>query len=179
MSIDGIADVLEYIRYPAKWSEIQTNIARVITLPNLTLTFTTAVQIYNLHHIPDVLRYCDTHDIDVHTHFLVGPRYLNVLVLPPAARQAALEQLRDYLTHEDARPANRGSAEYMITFLTQHGDAHYRDEFDSFVKFTNDLDASRDQSFRKSYPSLVRWFAEASQVWTGQTKYARGLVSVK
>lgn len=173
VSIDGIADVLEYIRYPAKWSEIQANIARVIGLPNLRLTFTTAVQIYNLHHIPDVLRYCDAHDIDVHTHFLVGPRYLNVLVLPPAARQAALDQLREYLAGERVRAANRGSAEYMITFLTQHAATYYREEFDSLVKFTNDLDVSRNQSFRETYPDLVNWFAEAAQIWTGETRYAR------
>ena len=169
----GIADVLEYIRYPAKWSEIQTNIGRLITLPNLTLTFTTAVQIYNLHHVPDVLRYCDAHNIDVHTHFLVGPQYLNVLVLPPVARQAAIEQLREYLAGEGVRTANRGSAEYMINFLTQHAGTHYRDDFESFVKFTNDLDLSRDQSFRESYPRLVEWFSEASQVWTDETRYAR------
>jgi glutamate-1-semialdehyde 2,1-aminomutase len=173
VSIDGIADVLEYIRYPAKWSDIQTNIGRLITLPNLTLTFTTAVQIYNLHHVPDVLRYCDAHNIDVHTHFLVGPQYLNVLVLPPVARQAAVEQLREYLGGEGVRTANRGSAEYMITFLTQHAGTHYRDQFDSFVQFTNDLDLSRDQSFRESYPRLVEWFSEASQVWTDETRYAR------
>jgi glutamate-1-semialdehyde 2,1-aminomutase len=179
VSIDGIADVLEYIRYPAKWSEIQANIARVTTLPNLTLTFTTAVQIYNLHHIPDVLRYCDAHDIDVHTHFLVGPRYLNVLVMPPVAREAAMEQLRDYLAGEHARPANRGCAEYMLTFLTQNAGTHYRDEFDSFLKFTNDLDVSRNQSFRESYPHLVEWFFEASQVWTDETRYARDSVVAK
>lgn len=173
VSIDGIADVLEYIRYPAKWSEIQANIERVRVLPNLTLCFTTAVQIYNLHHMPDILRYCDAHDINVHTHFLVGPRYLNVLVLPPVARQAALRQLHDYLAGEGVRPGNRGSAEYMITFLTQHAETHYQDEFDSFVKFTNDLDVSRSQSFRESYPRLVQWFSESSQIWTSETKYVR------
>jgi MoaA/NifB/PqqE/SkfB family radical SAM enzyme len=176
VSIDGIADVLEYIRYPAKWPEIQANIARVVALPNLRLSFTTAVQIYNLHHMPDILRYCDAHDMDGHTHFLVGPRHLNVLVLPPAARQAALEQLHDYLAGESVRPANRGYAEYMITFLTQHAGTHYQDEFDNFVHFTNDLDMSRGQSFRESFPRLVEWFSEASQVWTDETRYARQLV---
>jgi MoaA/NifB/PqqE/SkfB family radical SAM enzyme len=177
VSIDGIADVLEYIRYPAKWSDIQANIGRVRVLPNLRLCFTTAVQIYNLHHLPEILRYCDAHDIDVHTHFLVGPRYLNVLVLPPVARQAAVEQLRDYLNEKGVRAINRASVEYMITFLTQTAGSHYQDEFDRFVKFTNDLDVSRNQSFRRSYPRLVEWFSQASQVWTEETMYARSVTA--
>jgi hypothetical protein len=129
--------------------------------------------------MPDILRYCDAHDIDVHTHFLVGPRYLNVLVLPPAARQVALAQLRTYLSAEGTRPTNRGYAEYMITFLTEHERAHYRDEFDRFVKFTNDLDVSRGQSFRKSYPHLVEWFAQAGQTWTDKTQYAPAVALAK
>jgi MoaA/NifB/PqqE/SkfB family radical SAM enzyme len=175
VSIDGIGNILEYIRYPAKWSDIQANIGRVKVLPNVKLCFTTAVQIYNLHHLPEILQYCDAHDIDVHTHFLVGPRYLNVLVLPPAARQVAVEQFRDYLRGQGVRSTNRRSVEYMITFLTQSAAAHYQDEFDSFVKFTNDLDVSRNQSFRGSYPHLVEWFSQASQVWTDETLYARSV----
>lgn len=176
VSIDGIEDILEYIRFPAKWAEIEANIARVVGLPNLALSFNTAVQAYNLHHVPDVMRYCDAHGIDVHTHFLVGPRYLNVLVLPPAAREIAREQLQAYLTDPNARPINRGYAEYMITFLTEHAGTHYTDEFDNFVKFTNDLDVSRGQNFRQTYPLAAQWFAEAGQVWTDATLFARPLV---
>jgi MoaA/NifB/PqqE/SkfB family radical SAM enzyme len=176
VSIDGIGDVLEYIRYPAKWSEIEANIARAIKLPNLSLNFNTAVQLYNLHHITDILRYCDAHDINVNTHFIVGPRYLNVLVLPPISRQVVVEHLRAYLAGDGARPVNRGSAEYMITFLMEHAETHYRDDFDTFVRFTNDLDVSRSQSFRESYPHLVEWFAQASQIWFNETVYGRGMV---
>jgi hypothetical protein len=108
-------------------------------------------------------------------HFLVGPRYLNVLVLPPDARRAAMGQIQAYLAGEDVRPANRSYAEYMVTFLTEHAGVHYRDEFDSFVRFTNDLDVSRGQSFRDSFPHLVEWFAAASQSWTDETVFARGV----
>jgi Iron-sulfur cluster-binding domain len=179
VSIDGIANVLEYIRYPAKWLEIEANIARARRLPNLTLSFNTAVQLYNLHHVPDILRYCDAQEIDAHVHFLVGPRYLNVLVLPPNARGAAMGQIQAYLAGGGARPANRACAEYMVTFLTEHAGAHYRGEFANLVRFTNDLDVSRGQSFRESYPELIDWFADASQVWTDEIVHALTLASAK
>jgi MoaA/NifB/PqqE/SkfB family radical SAM enzyme len=175
VSIDGIDDILEYIRFPAKWVDIERNIQRAVQLKNLSLTFNTAVQLYNLDHMPEILRYCDARSIDVHCHFLVGPRYLNVLVLPPAVRQAARQRLQAYLAGDGARDINRDYAEYMITFLTEHADVHYREEFDNFVKFTNDLDVSRGQSFRQTYPRLVEGFAEAGQVWTDETLYARAL----
>jgi MoaA/NifB/PqqE/SkfB family radical SAM enzyme len=179
VSIDGIASVLEYIRYPAKWAEIEANIARARRLPNLTLSFNTAVQLYNLHHAPDILRYCDAQGIDAHMHFLVGPRYLNVLVLPPNARRAAMGQIQAYLAGEGMRPANRTCAEYLVTFLTEHDGAHYRGEFTNLVRFTNDLDVSRGQSFRESYPELIGWFADASQVWTDEIVHAHTLASAK
>lgn len=169
VSIDGIGDVLEYIRYPAKWTDIENNIRRVRRLGNLELGFNTAVQLYNLHHMLEILRYCDSHDFDVHTHFLVSPKYLSVLVLPPAARLIVLEQLHEYVAEEGHRPGNRKSAEYMITFLEEHADDHYRRGFGQFVQFTNDLDVSRGQSFRDAYPHLVEKFAEASQIWTDKT----------
>jgi len=84
-SIDGIGPVLEYIRYPANWADIERNIERLSQLSNVQISFNTAVQAYNLMDLPNILRYCDDRAIDVHAHFLVGPRYLNVAVLPPRA----------------------------------------------------------------------------------------------
>jgi hypothetical protein len=93
--------------------------------------------------------------------------------LPPDARRAATGQIRAYLAGEGVRPANRAYAEYMVTFLAEHADVHYRDEFDNFVRFTNDLDASRGQNFRDSFPHLVKWFAAASQPWTDEIVHVR------
>jgi hypothetical protein len=44
VSIDDIADMLEYTRYPVKWNEIEANLAQAIGLPNLVLSFNTAAQ---------------------------------------------------------------------------------------------------------------------------------------
>jgi Iron-sulfur cluster-binding domain len=171
-SIDGIGAVLEYIRYPAVWAEIEQNLERFAGLSNVRISFNTAVQAYNLTDVINILCYCDAHDIDLHTHFLVGPAYLNVAVLPRRVRQAAIDRLTIYLGGDRVRAANRHSAEYMVKFLREHISVQYRDQFDSFVKFTNDMDVSRGQSFRALYGELLEAFAADGLQWTDKTAFA-------
>jgi organic radical activating enzyme len=172
-SIDGIGPILEYIRYPAVWADIERNLERFAALPNVVLSFNTAVQAYNLGDVVNILLYCDRLGIDVHMHFLVGPAYLNVAVLPAKVRSATIDKVSAYLAGDNIRPANRGSAEYVIRFLREHLAVQYRDQFTSFVKFTNDMDVSRGQSFRSLYPALVGAFAEDGLRWTDETEFAQ------
>lgn len=170
-SIDGIGPILEYIRYPANWADIESNIERLSHLNNTKISFNTAIQAYNLLDLPNIFLYCDAREIDVHAHFLVGPRYLNVAVLPTKVRRIAIERLTNYLEN-NPRPVNRSSAEYAIKFLHEHLGVQYRDEFASFVKFTNDMDVSRGQDFRALYPDLIGWFREDGLKWTNETIHA-------
>jgi MoaA/NifB/PqqE/SkfB family radical SAM enzyme len=170
-SVDGIGPILEYIRYPANWSEIERNLERVSGLSNVEIAFNTAVQAYNLLDLPNIFRYCDERAIDVNAHFLVGPKYLNVAVLPPKVRMIAVDRITQYLSG-NTRPQIRSSAEYAIKFLGEQIGHYYRDEFPSFVKFTNDMDVSRGQDFCSVYPDLIAWFAEDGLPWTDETAHA-------
>jgi MoaA/NifB/PqqE/SkfB family radical SAM enzyme len=171
-SIDGIGPILEYIRTPAVWANIEDNLDRIMSLPNVVLSFNTAVQAYNLLDMPNILRYGDKRGIDVHTHFLVGPAHLNVSVLPRRVRQSAIDLLQEYLADIRIRPANRSAAVYMIKFLTNHLMIHTRHDFPTFVRFTNDLDVSRGQNFRTLYSELIECFAADGLEWTDDTAYA-------
>ena len=170
-SIDGIGPYLEYIRHPAHWSEIEKNLVRIAALPNVVRTFSVAVQLYNLLHVTNILKYCDENGIDGYTHFLVGPQYLNALVLPKTARRIAAERLRSYL-EGNCRPQNIASAQYMLTFLAEHESIQYRADFTNFLKFTNDMDKSRRQDFGTLYRDHINWFAEDGLEWTDETAFA-------
>ena len=139
---------------------------------NVQIGLNTAVQLYNLLDLTNIFRHCDERAIDVHAHVLVGPRYLNVAVLPRKVREIAVERLRRYLGKKDVRPANRASAEYAIRFLNEHISIQLREDFVSFVKFTNDMDVSRGQDFRALYSELIDWFAEDGLFWTDETTHA-------
>lgn len=170
-SIDGIGPDLEYIRWPAQWQTITDNIARALRVPSIRVQFNVAVQAYNLMRITDLMRYCDARAIMVHTHFLVGPAYLSILVLPPALRRVALTRIEAYLNGPDVTPHNRASAEYMATFLRQQDDVHHRHLFEQFMLFTNDMDTSRDQDFVAAHPEVLQALADDGLVWTAQTRH--------
>jgi hypothetical protein len=142
-SIDGIGPILEYIRYPAVWGDIEQNLDRLAALPNVVINFNTAVQAYNLGDVVNILSYCDQRGIDSYMHFLVEPAYLNVAVLPQKVRREAIDRLTAYIDGVNVRSKNRVIAEYLITFLKKKISIQYRDQFTNFMKFTNDMDVSR------------------------------------
>jgi glutamate-1-semialdehyde 2,1-aminomutase len=171
-SIEGIGPIQEYVRYPSVWNEIERNLDRVLALPNGVVSFATAVQAYNLGGVVDILSYCDQRGIDVYMNFLVGPLQLNVAVLPQQVRSDVVERVETYLGSETVRPANRIAAEFVIRHLREHLHIQYRDHFPTFVRFTNDMDVSRGQSFRAVYPHLMESFAKDGLVWTDETQFA-------
>lgn len=171
-SIDGIGPVLEYIRYPAVWGDIERNLERFATLKNVKISFATAIQAYNLGDVVNILSYCDRHGIDAEMHFLVGPPYLNVAVLPQPARRAAIDRVAAYLATKELRAANRQMGEYVLKFLREHLSVQFRDQFANFMKFTNDMDVSRGQSFAALYPELLEAFAKDGFQWTNETEFA-------
>jgi hypothetical protein len=94
-----------------------------------------------------------------------------VAVLPKNIRAAAIEQVTAYLAGNNVRPANRSSAEYVVKFLQEHLNTQFRNQFASFVQFTNDMDRSRKQSFRTVYPVLIEAFAKDGLKWTNETRF--------
>ena len=170
-SIDGIGPYLEYIRYPANWKDIEEHLARVASLPNIQIRVFVTVQVYNLLHVTDILRYCDKKGFDAGMHFLVAPQWLSILVLPilpKNARSIAAKRLKLYL-HGNCRPGNAATAQNMLVFLAEHEGIQYRDDFATFVRFTNDMDKSRQQYFSKLYADHIEWFAEDGLEWTDET----------
>jgi MoaA/NifB/PqqE/SkfB family radical SAM enzyme len=171
-SIDGIKADLEYIRYPASWPEIEHNLDTIAELENVNVNFSVAVQAYNIMNITDLITYCDMKGYHLFAHFLVGPGYLNVLVLPKSARLEALRRIKAYLASEGDKP-NQQSAEYMVTFLEQHKSDHYSYLIKDFMFFTNDMDVSRKQSFHNTHTELVNYFSGDGFEWNFETRFAQ------
>ena len=120
--------------------------------------------------ITDLYRYCDENNIRVVAHFLAGPPYLHVLVLPLSARKIVLERLKSYINGFPA-PANIVSAQSLVNFLEQHADITHVEQIRNFMLFTNDMDVSRNQCFSETYPELMELFCEAGYPWIKETQH--------
>ena len=59
ISIDGYKNVYEYIRFPGKWSDIDTNLKNLIkhSSKTFTINISTLLNIYNLFDIPNIESY--------------------------------------------------------------------------------------------------------------------------
>lgn len=170
-SVDGLESVYEYIRYPGKWSVLIDKLHLVRAAKRIDVMFVIAIQAYNLAQIDRYFAFCDENDIAVGAHFLVGPSYLSVLILPVKARSEVVERLRFYL-ERNSGSRNRASIEYVINFLNKNSHAYDVDLQADFIRFTFDLDKSRGQDARVMVPDVIAALESNGVSWTDQGRFA-------
>lgn len=171
LSLDGMGADYEYIRYPSRWSNVSKNILKLKKLPNANLTAVPMVQIYNVLNMVNFCRFCDDLEVKLALMLLDAPVQLSVLVMPPKARQLAASRLREY-ANNDCFSHNQANVMAMVEYLELGPDHCNIETFKSFMLFTNDLDASRGQSFQDTHPRLASFFEEASFAWSSEILYA-------
>lgn len=176
ISIDGFGKYYDYIRYPARWDELTENIRAFKAMPNVALSAAVTIQINNALNIVDLFRYFDAMGIGFYAYPLQAPRYLAIDAMPAAARRLAAGRLRAY-GENDCLPQHREMVLANAAQLEPSGEALDMRLLRDFMLFTNDLDASRDQSIRETDPELLELLAAAGFAWTQETLHAaRGRV---
>lgn len=170
LSLDGIGDCYEYIRYPARWPQVGANIHKLKSIPNISMTAVPIVHAYNMLEVVDLCRYCDSVGIRFALMEHHGHRHLDLAAMPPTARMLAAERLRGYLLNE-CREENVGTVRVMIRFLETVPDRSSPEVLREFMLFTNDLDAGRAQSFRRSHRELLGLIESTALAWTDETRY--------
>jgi glutamate-1-semialdehyde 2,1-aminomutase len=171
-SLDAIGSSYEYIRYPARWSTVDANVRKLRKENGLICCVTPTVQIYNILGLVDLYRYCDELDLAISiSNVLRFPDRLAIHHLPPKVRKfAAAELLKYYNT--DCQAANKPSilslAHYLGGMTTPADPKVIRE----FMVFTNDLDATRGQSFATVHDELARLLAEDGFEWINDTVLA-------
>ncbi|WP_119270169.1 SPASM domain-containing protein [Taklimakanibacter deserti] len=173
LSIDGVGDTYEYIRFPAKWKVVDQNVRLLQQLPNAFICVTPVVQIYNALNLADLCRYCDDLGLDFTlSNILHWPEQLRLSLMPPAARLLAAERLREYADN-GCRQANLHQVLSVADHLETLEGMPRPEAIRRFMLFTNDLDVTRAQKFADVHSELHRSFGEIGYPWTSETRYAR------
>lgn len=170
LSIDAYGPYWEYIRYPGKWDHVAKNIVKIKKLANAFVVFTPVLQIYNVLNIVELLRYADLMGLDCWITPLTAPWFLCVSVLPAKARNLASKRLREYAQHE-CRPGNSDSAVKIADFLDAVKDNCSPESLRTFMLFTNDLDATRNQSFQEIHSELLGLIEETGFRWSDERRF--------
>ena len=161
-SVEAIGPVNDYIRSPAKWAFTSEKLLSTKAKhPNLNFGVSPTFQAYNILDITDLFDWCVANAIGFTTgNILLYPEWLSVLVLPMPVRILAAERVETWIDRN--RPVATVVSELtaLINYLRdetrQASSAQIRD----FIRFTNDLDRSRNQDIRQSLPELYALFTQ-------------------
>ena len=150
VSIDGFGNLNNYIRYPAKWDQLEKNINQMVAYKNqnknLKMEIDCTVQMYNITQMKPFLLWVKKQNIYLHFNILDSPIFLNVRVLPDELKQKAEEDLS--LFQKDFNVAR------IINYMKQESwNYHLKD----FFEYTDLLDQSRNQTLEKILPEFSKF----------------------
>jgi hypothetical protein len=166
VSVDGIGDVANYVRFPSKWKEIDGNIRRFDSLAeNTYTTFLFTTHALNVYRIPEVLDWANGRGLRnrmlfsniqdyVSTSLLHRPAYQNIRVLPSDYKLAVTERLEDYICNQMAGQATDKLAG-IIRFMNE---TDRSDSMPALMEYTKLLDATRGTSFSETFPELAPYW---------------------
>lgn len=104
MSIDGVEQVAEYIRYGTEWNKVKENVHRVVRMasarPNWNVVCYTVLQALNYEYVTDIWAFL--HEVanknNKHVNWwpitLTHPPYLGLSAVPTEFRKAAVPRIR-------------------------------------------------------------------------------------
>jgi len=171
-SVEGYGATQEYIRYPSNWQEIETNIKKFKELDGVKMHVVATLQFQTALYLTELLKFCDKFGILCGVNLVYFPDYLNILALPQDARIEAAEKLERYFTENSSNEQtrqNKVGIQPIINHLRSDEDMFNKDLLRKFMLFTNDLDQSRDQSFKETFPELLSFIEATGFRWTTET----------
>ena len=151
LSIDGVGDKFEYIRYPAVWDEVLSNIKKYIELRDkglIKLNVSTTVSAYNIAYIDELVDWC--HAIGLGMPYLGrvhNPIHLRPTVWRDDARRYILEKLEK--SSHDLRP--------FIMLMNSEDDSKH---FDTFRYRLVRHDGFRKLNFKQTFPEMVEFLVD-------------------
>jgi sulfatase maturation enzyme AslB (radical SAM superfamily) len=166
ISIDGVEEVYEYIRYPGKWSIVKDNIDSVIeyanTQRNIGIEFHTVFSIYNTERFTDLLEYIASLKSTTkitripHINYIYWPDYSSPTMLPKDYKLKVVQEITQWLKDHKHRFPNKEEIEKikiiksMLSILVSNEATDYQKQ--ASYQIIAKMDAYRGHETRKFLP---------------------------
>ena len=99
VSVDGTHTVFEFLRYPAQWSVVQSNIVALQqALPGAKIHLSAVLQFLNLQNIIELFEYANINRLPIAVIPLYQPAWLHLEVLTTAEHQQLIAVIQKQLT---------------------------------------------------------------------------------
>lgn len=165
LSMDGIEEYHNYIRYPSRWRKMDYILYKhneLADAPNIMVDIDTTVSLLNVEHIPDFIKWKVQKDrinnINpknfrglIGLHLLHHPSFLSVQVLPMRKKdQIALKyrKLKEWLKENVSEKASQyPKLDAVINFMNARD---HSDQLPLAIEYLEKMDSIRSTDFRKS-----------------------------
>ena len=180
VSVDASFERDDYIRFPGKFSEVERTLHMLDNTPdNIHVSMATAVQIFNIKHIPDFIKWKVNSNFKkmnvgrvhnmmmggglVNAHLVHIPTFLNITMLPEADKQDVRERfaelktwLWDNYTQDDEFWIHNPKGWRQWTGLLKHMDSRDTSHMlPGFKEYVNKLDTIRKLDAASIFPELA------------------------
>ena len=169
-SIDALGKHNDYIRYPSKWEDVETNLRKLDNTPdNVVVNIACAVQLLNILYITDLARWKIRSNFKkinvapfgggvIGLHLVYLPSYLNVKVLPLELKELAKTRIEAFLQeyqHIDFVNSTHGKQRWegLINYMMSED---WSSKLPSTVEYLEVTDQTRNEDFRNTFKDLQR-----------------------
>jgi len=153
-SIDGIEDQFEYMRFPAKWSEVLKNMNKAKELKNrlstINISWCITLSTLNIYDLPKILDfyYENFSSFGLYLNLVHGPRHYNISILPKDVKTKIIDHLKQSVPKEYNQAWMY--LDGIIKFI-ENGQEE-KENMSVLKKTTKIHDDYRQQVFSKTFP---------------------------
>jgi len=181
ISIDGFGDRVNYIRYPTDWKKVEENVWKLDSTPdNIQPTIALAVQILNIKHIPEFIKWKVSSNFKklnmernisgqltggglIGVHLLWIPTWLSLRVLPKEDKlevRQLFKELKDWLwinyTQDkefwEENPYGWKRWEGILDWMDSEDHTNLLPDFREYI---SKMDKVRHTDFKEIFPELA------------------------
>lgn len=161
-SIDGYGPMQEYLRYPSKWSQIESNLYKLLNFDiNLELRITPVISKYNLGTITTLFDYIENinkiHNkklIQIFPIILYDPDYLDFSYLPVDYKLNCLDRIKKWASESSIFQDSMLFSKIKIIESKCNEVLDYTENLNKFREFNNIFDTHRNQRLGDVNPEL-------------------------
>ena len=177
-SIDGIGDIVEYQRWPLKWSHAYKNLQKLDEYaqahPNIIAWLAFTVTVYNVWHVPEFMwwklkesgfkKINSTLRRPIITHHVAhGPKRTNIKLLTQQLKVQLEEYYAEWINkfNTEFDSATADNARQILSSILKFANAGDLSALvPEFIKFTKYLDQARNQNILVIAPQYTTLFKE-------------------
>ena len=154
VSMDGINDTYELIRFPGKWNKFTENVKKLQEYQTQSSgkiqvqAMSSCFQISTMFSVIDNENWCKANGLNFHLRFLEGPDFHSVASLPDFAKLELIE----YFSKNTETSEKAGM---IVKYLQLHLGVDNLPAISEFVKFMDYLDTTRGTQWKDIIPGTA------------------------